>query len=91
MLIGQMPALRVAAPVLTSGKCLHTAASGKSLDANGSLGLLAGDAQRACPLLTPLQMPHVFPQKQGQPSAAVPVSTVASLAGEDVARQAASL
>lgn len=37
----------VAAPFLTSGKCLHTAASGKSLHADGSLGLLAGQAQLA--------------------------------------------
>lgn len=78
---GQMPALQVAALLLTSGKCLYTAESGKTLHGNDLLELLACKERLA-------SCSHLFrwPTLTGRPGtspAAEPAAPVASPAGQD--------
>lgn len=78
---GQMPALQVAALLLTSGKCLYTAESGKTLHGNDLLELLACEERLA-------SCSHLFrwPTLTGRPGTsptAEPAAPVASPGGHD--------
>lgn len=84
-----MPALQVAALLLTSGKCLYTAESGKTLHGNDLLELLACEERLA-------SCSHLFSWptltgRRGASPGAEPAAPAASPAGQDAVWEATSL